>query len=328
VHDRRNWQLTPEERNAAREAFRILRGSGISIVDAARRAVEGRRALEACTVAEAANRFLRTRLQECRRATFDWYEERLGFLLAAFGDRQMDEVRRSDVRDWIEKLNTGATAKAANVRAARALWRWAMRHDPQLAATDPTLGIPSSTRSRNGAEPTVLDAAQGVRILAAAGRHRSALAVMMFAGIRPEEVAGSHKPRLLWRHVNTEDRIIIVPGEVSKTGKRRPLEGLPPALWRWLTPGTPEEPVAAVTARQIVSTAASALGWGSAARPWPQDCLRHTFASHALALTADPGQVSLWLGHEGAPTLLHRHYRGLSTRAAAEAWFGLAPAAR
>ena len=44
-----------------------------------------------------------------------------------------------------------------------------------------------------------------------------------------------------------------------------------------------------------------------------------------VALTSDPGKVSLWLGHQ-SPTMLHRHYRGLTTKAEAVKFFDLAPA--
>jgi hypothetical protein len=44
-----------------------------------------------------------------------------------------------------------------------------------------------------------------------------------------------------------------------------------------------------------------------------------------MAYTANAPQVSVWLGHEGNPTMLHRHYRGLATKAQAEAFFNLRP---
>ncbi len=56
-----------------------------------------------------------------------------------------------------------------------------------------------------------------------------------------------------------------------------------------------------------------------------QDALRHTFASYAVALTSDPGRVAIWLGHEGNPTMLHRHYRGIATEADARRFFALMP---
>ena len=62
-----------------------------------------------------------------------------------------------------------------------------------------------------------------------------------------------------------------------------------------------------------------------AIRPWPHDVTRHSFASYAVALTADPGKVALWLGHQGNPTMLHRHYRGLARKADAEKYFAIKP---
>lgn len=53
--------------------------------------------------------------------------------------------------------------------------------------------------------------------------------------------------------------------------------------------------------------------------------MRHTFATYATAYTEDAAKVSLWLGHEGKPQMLHRHYRGLTTKAQAEAFFALRP---
>ena len=38
-------------------------------------------------------------------------------------------------------------------------------------------------------------------------------------------------------------------------------------------------------------------------------------------LVGDAGKVATWLGHEGNPTMLHRHYRGLATWAQGEAYF-------
>jgi len=58
---------------------------------------------------------------------------------------------------------------------------------------------------------------------------------------------------------------------------------------------------------------------------WPQDCLRHSFATYAVALTNNPGQVAIWLGHNGNPTMLYRHYRGLTTKAEADKFFALRP---
>jgi integrase len=58
---------------------------------------------------------------------------------------------------------------------------------------------------------------------------------------------------------------------------------------------------------------------------WPPDVLRHTFATYHVAAFNDPGKTSLLLGHEGNPSLLHRHYRGLATQAEAIKFWNLRP---
>jgi integrase len=269
-----------------------------------------------------ADDFLRTRLQECRRSTFDWYDERLSQIVAQYGPRMMDSVTRAELRAWLESLPHKA-ARAANARAARALWRWALAQEPPQAAQNITTGL-TFTSAPMRAEIAVLTVEQCAAALKASGRHRSALALMLFAGIRPEEVcsAAAGKPAFAWSHVNVADRIIRIPAEVSKTGRSRVIENLPDALWRWLEPRK-DGPISTAQARTVVNAAAAAMGL---AGKWPQDALRHTFASYAVALTSDAGKVSIWLGHEGNPTMLHRHYRGIATEADARRFFGLTPA--
>jgi hypothetical protein len=42
-----------------------------------------------------------------------------------------------------------------------------------------------------------------------------------------------------------------------------------------------------------------------------------------VAFYGDVARVSIWLGHEGNPSLLHRHYRGLASKKEAERFFSL-----
>ena len=52
---------------------------------------------------------------------------------------------------------------------------------------------------------------------------------------------------------------------------------------------------------------------------------RQALRENAAALTGDAGKVAHWMGHEGDSGTIHRHYRGLATKAQAEAFFGLRP---
>jgi integrase len=312
--------LSSAERADARAALSLLSGSGLSLADAARRALAGRSALERITVEACVERFLHARLGSCREQTWSWYEVRLGAVRAAFGDRPMDAVTRAEFRAWIAALPVSASTRGGYVRAARALWRWAAAQEPPLAGPPPTSGM-VSTASTKGRTVGFLTVPEVAALLGAAHEWRAALALMLFAGLRVDEVAGMAKPPLTWRAIDVVGKTLHVPAEVAKTGRARLLQGLPPALWAWLgTPG-PDG------ARLCPGRSGSAVLWAKKQlpRPWPTNALRHTFATYAVALTGEPDRVAGWLGHEGGARLLHAHYAGLARRAEAEAFFALRP---
>jgi integrase len=317
---RRDRALSPAERADARAALQILVGSGLSLAAAARRAVEGRAALRRISVEDTADLFLRAKLPQVRPQTWSWFEQRLGPLRDAFGTRSMDEVSRADFRAWLTSLAVGEATRTGYVRAARALWRWAAAQEPPLAGPPPTSGL-SGAMSTKGRTVGFLRVEEAAAILAEASPWRPALALMLFAGLRVEELAGQGKPPLLWRAIDVEGRTLRVPAEIAKTGRARLLQDLPPTVWAWLYPrGGDAE-------RVCPGQSVNAVRWAKARveRPWPANALRHTFATYAVALTGEPDRVAGWLGHLGGSNLLHGHYAGLARRAEGEAFFALRP---
>lgn len=316
---RKNYALSPEQKADAREALRLLAGSNLTLTEAATRVLQGKRATERVTAEDAVNRFLRTRLG-LRARTLEFYEVQLGKFVAAFGRRFLDDITRPAFHSWSNGVSMSPASKAAMIRACRAFWTWAIAQEPQLAISDATAGLASSVEKRGQGDAAILTASEVKTIMAKAGPYRSALALMFFAGIRPEEVAGRMKRRLLWQSVDTEAKTIRVPADVAKTGKPRIVEDIPPTVWRWLQPNEASQAISPGGTRQAILCAQAAIK-----REWPHDVTRHTFATYALALTQDAGKVAYWLGHEGNPTMLHRHYRGLATRAEADNFWALRP---
>lgn len=323
---RSNFTLTFAQRQDARAAIRLLEPLGLTLEQAARLAIGKTAPTPETTVAKVCDLFLRAKLGEkCRPSTLRWYEERISVVEAGLGDRMIDSVTRGEFKAWLEGTSDGHAARAATARAARALWRFALQQDPPLVNQVVTEGLEFAA-SPNGAEGSkkFLSVAQCKALLKnLEPAYRDAVVLMLFAGIRPEEIAGDGKEWLRWEHVQTKERLIRIPGEISKTGQTRVLEGLPDAVWSWLRPGKDKDPIAPTTRRTIIIHCRDATGLTA----WPQDCLRHSFATYAVAATSNPGQVSLWLGHNGSPTMLYRHYRGLATKADAEKFFALAPQA-
>jgi integrase len=319
--ERKDRLLSASQRADARAALALLQGSGLSLEAAARRALEGRAALQHVTVEDCADRFLRARLGSCRDGTWGFYESKLNALRDAFGSRRMDEVSRADFRAWLAALDCTETTRAGYMRAARALWRWAAAQEPPLAGPTPTTGLSGNVSTR-GSTIAFLTVAEVAGLMAEATHWRPALALMLFAGVRVEEVAGESKPPLTWRHLDVAEKVIRIPAECAKTGRARLMQGLPPAVWAWLGSPRPDtERIAPGQSLNAVRWAQQRLG-----RPWPKNALRHTFATYAVALTGEPDRVAGWLGHEGGARLLHAHYAGLARRAEGEAFFALRPA--
>lgn len=332
---RADYRLTGSQKADARAALQLLNGTGLTLEAAARLATENKRILKRTTVADAVDRFLLSRVRKTTRrgkplraATIEWYQDFLAPLSVSFRTEFIDAIDRTKFADWLHALAVGDTSRTSIARACRALWRWALTENPPIVTADATVGMAFSTGARSESERLVLTVDQAKKILAGAEWSRSAVALMLFAAIRPEEVAGEGKDRLRWEHVNVAEKFIRVPAEISKTGKTRLLEHLPPTVWAWLQPGDAMKPIAAHTARAIRERAASSAGLTA----WPHDCFRHTAATYLLAWRRDAGVVSEWLGHEGRPTLLHQTYRGIMTldrtavnRAEAEKYFALRP---
>ncbi len=131
-----------------------------------------------------------------------------------------------------------------------------------------------------------------------------ALGLMLFAGVRPGEVA-----RLRWADVHCEEGVLTIAARHSKTGGARRVE-LCPALRRMLKRQRPLTAAAALCPphwhkrwqrlRQVAELA-------TRTRRWVPDVLRHTFASyHALTHRNLPA-LQLQLGHRDSRLLLTRY---------------------
>jgi integrase len=326
---RKNWKLSPEERLDAREALDILFCSGLTLSAAASLAVGKKNAPIKCVpLHECVTDFLKEK-KTCRRGkTISFYEQHLFPLCDALSDDIVPNITKSDLNKHLRTLSPYMAA--ARFRCVRALWRWALDQSEPYAREDVTLGLKFG-QPNNKNEIAFLTVEQAEAILRGAAPHRHALALMMFAGVRPEEIRGDDKPPLKWENIDKKARIVRIPGGVSKTRQARVLEGLPDNLWSWLADGPDAGPITSVRIRSLIMSAQRAGGFVGRGRAkerlvaWPQDGMRHSFATYHVALFADPGKTALLLGHEGSPTMLYRHYRGLTTKDQAEEYFKIVP---
>lgn len=154
---------------------------------------------------------------------------------------------------------------------------------------------------------------------AALPEHRccaAAVGIMLWAGIRPAEVA-----RLQWKDINSEDNLITVARQISKTGGAR-LVTILPVLQRWLHRWKQDAPPTSRVVPSCWVRRWKALRRDAGLEPWRPDTLRHTFASYHLVHYRDIYLLQTEMGHSSAKLLFSRYLNqfGLTRNIAAKFW--------
>ena len=134
------------------------------------------------------------------------------------------------------------------------------------------------------------------------GSCAAAVGMMLYAGIRPHEVA-----RLTWAQVDLRERAIYILPRHSKTGGARRVTIHKPLLRILRTHKHAEnETICPPNWLKHWREMRRAAGWGGD-KKWPQDALRHTFASYHLSYFRSFAELQLEIGHRDA-TLLRTRY--------------------
>ncbi len=175
---------------------------------------------------------------------------------------------------------------------------------------------------RKKKEVALLTNLQTARLLVACRRHfvndLPYFLFGLFSGIRPDELE-----RMTWEMVHLADRNIALPPDVTKTGSRRVIV-IEPTLCAWLRWFT-KRTNAGTLKGPIVRTAnlrkrLRGVRKKAKFRKWPQDVMRHTYASNHLAAKLDIERLLLNLGHTG-PAMLWKHYhQAVTTKNAKQFW--------
>jgi integrase-like protein/restriction endonuclease len=143
------------------------------------------------------------------------------------------------------------------------------------------------------------------------------LAIGAFAGLREAEIQ-----RLHWNEIDLARGHIEVTAAKAKSARRR-IVPMQPNLTAWLRPYSGMTGnVVPLNARAKLERARKVAGLVK----WPQNGLRHSFASYRLASIHDAPRVSAELGH-ASPHMLYSTYRELVHPEEAERYWKIEPAA-
>ena len=131
------------------------------------------------------------------------------------------------------------------------------------------------------------------------------IAIGLFAGLRRAEIE-----RLDWSEIDFDSGHIEVTAEKSKSKIANRFVTMQPNLREWLMPlrklkgsVTPQE---TFVFRRLFDQAREAAGFDE----WPENALRHSFASYHVAHFKDAKALALEMGHIDSG-MLFNHYRAL-----------------
>jgi len=262
-------------------------------------------------------RTLRSRLKRIM-SYFD-VEEPAGSITTEAVERAMASMRAAELSPQTIKGMRGAL---------HGMFQWALDRD--LVKTNPVARAkaPKVVQAEVGTlTPSQLKGLLKTA-LSSAPRSVPAFAVWAFCGVRRAELC-----RLRFEDLDHERGELRVSAKVAKTGVAR-FVPIPKALVAWLEAS---EKAGVAPLGKIVTGGTEADSEGqldrwlrdvrSAAglKEWPQNAMRHSFASHAAALHEDFSKVAAWIGHARDPRLLVSRYRHAVPKGDGVKWFKVMP---
>ena len=332
----RSQAIKPSLAEDATAAAAILGPLGLSLLEAAR-IVAGIRAKEtaSCILSDAVAAWL-SDCEGLRPKTQQGYKHTANRLKAALGDRLLAALTAEELQTALAPAGTPATAAAGHLRTGKAFWRWCAEKGWCEVDSFKAVKLPKSTAEKG--EIGILAPAEVVFLLRTAEasfpQAVASFALQLFAGVRAEEIA-----RMEAKHI-TEDGIDL-PASVTKKGRRRHITPSR-TLAAWLTK-YPFEPCP--NWRETSAACRRLAGWDVVsvilnervrvgtmeplAEPslgrWPQNALRHSHASYAVAAGVPLESLLFEFGHAGNPTLLRQHYVGRGSKKQALEFFKIMP---
>jgi integrase len=324
--------ISPALASDALKAFEILKPWDITLTVAAQMVAKLKTSEDASRpLNEACREWLKVKAAEVRPKTLEGYRAAANKLIKAFANHQLSDIATEDLQSVLAPPETNASSAKANKVTARVFWLWAAERGWCRAEVIQKVKVP---KVQDKGEIEILSVAEATRLMEAAEKFYPQsvpmFAIQLFGGIRPEEAT-----RL--RPSDFTDAGIELSARITKKGRRRNIEPND-VLKAWLKQYPFQKCPNWTRISRAVRYLAGFKTWvepgfidegikplATPSKPWPQNALRHSYASYAVA-AGTPLETLLWqFGHTGSPTVLREHYVGRATKKDALAYFSIVP---
>jgi len=307
----------PEKlRNEAVECNQLLAPFGKSLRDAVAFYLPYVEATNrSCTAAELVAELLKVKAADgASQRYLQDLSSRLGQFASAFNGAPVAEITATEIDEWLRSLPVAPSTRnnfrrvlivALNFAKARG---YCLTNHAEAA---------SKAKEIEG-EVEILTVKELTRLLATADAEIIPfIAIGAFAGLRRAELA-----RLDWAEVDLVGATIRVMAKKAKSAKRR-FVNIEPTLAAWIGPhARTKGAVTPSNYRELLDAARTAAG----IEKWPQNGLRHSFASYHLAKFDNANALALQLGHTNSNLLFNTYRQAVKPADAARYW-QIAPSA-
>ena len=246
------------------------------------------------------------------------HEEKLGIFERAFGRAfrgAAGDIEAVDLRRWIKARSANGNTQAMYYRYARMFFGYLAAN--RLIPHDPITAVPAP-KTKPGRNILTPDQMKALLALELPDHVRALLLLGGFAGLRTEEVQ-----RMAWENINTKTgQIHVPPGAMKDSGgfDQRIVDFTEPLKRRkaWLAKQSGKIiPVASETLHTHRRRACAPV-----LAEWPDNALRHSFATYHLARAKNAGLTAYQMGHTSA-AMVQKVYAVPAALADSKAWWAL-----
>jgi integrase len=300
----------------AQNAVEQLKPFGKTITDAVDQYIAHLKASEkSCSAEQLVNELVATKEKDGASVRhISDLRSRLKIFAKKFDGQMVATITTKQIDDWLRSLPVSPVTRNHYRRLIVLAFNFAV--DSGYATSNPA--EKTAKAKEGGGEIGILTITQAARLLESASKDvLPYVAIGLFAGLRRAEIE-----RLDWSEIDFDSGLIEVTAKNAKTARRRHVT-MQPALREWLLPlrkhkgnVTPGE-----TFRQLFDQARVAAGIAE----WPDNALRHSFASYHLAHFKDAKALALEMGHTNE-NMIFTNYRQLVKPKEAERYWNIVPA--
>ena len=250
--------------------------------------------------------------QGLKQKSLNDYQTKLDKFAETYGATRLSTLTASQIESFLHSLKVSKATRNGYFRVLHACFNFAVKRG--YIEKNPMIGVFKAKEDHP--DPTVITPDELQLVLNEATRAIQPLYIIgAFCGCRVAEIR-----RLHWSAFDWDSKELTVPANVSKTGKPRYIP-VPDCAMEWLKPYRK-------ASGKILKTPHSDRTFRERLKmkkdfKLPQNSMRVSFVSYAVAKTENQPQVALWAGH--SLLIEDKHYRRGVKKDAAEQWFSVFP---